>query len=162
MWTRRFLLTGISIAALLAGLAFAGIWFATYLVLGGLAGVVGLGAVGVIIYPALWYRLIHSGRDYSAGNTLRLVAYTYGASCAIVILGVFAGMLYPSGGDVGAPDWGLATLSALAAILMALLAAAAVIAIPYAAIAGPIAFLHRLLMLRLFARPDADPTARQT
>jgi hypothetical protein len=67
--------------------------------------------------------------------------------------------LYPADAVVSTEGWGWATLSALAWILAGLLVLAAMVAIPYVVIAGPMAFVHRLLMLRLFARPDVDPTA---
>jgi hypothetical protein len=165
MWTRRFLLTGLFTGALLVGLTFVAMWPVMSLMPHGLGVLAGLAVpcvVGLIIYPPLWYVLIHRRRDYSGANTLRLVAYSYAGPCAITILGMLAGMLYPSEAVVSTGGWGWATLLEFAEVLMAAVVAAVMVAIPYVIIAGPLAFVHRLLMLRFFARPGAEPAAPDT
>ncbi len=166
MWSRKFLIAGLVSGAAVAAIALIAIWLALFVADGGgdpdwtFANSVQIGVLGIVVYPAAWYLLIYRKQDYSLRRTWFLVAATYAAVSSFVIVLIFVGMLYPAlqmvWMAVSSPKleslW-LIAAAILAPIMTALLSliVAGFIGIAYVATAAPIAFLHRLALIRLFA-----------
>ena len=165
MWSRVFLSAGIFSGAVVACLALAGIWWAIFVATGGgdpkwtPANASTVGIIGTLVYPACWYCFIYRYRDYSVRQTFLLIAGAYGVSCAVVIVVIFIGMLYRALEVVAlAPSQPLVWLWLAGPFIAVIFAsiAAGLIGIAYAIVATPIAFLHRLALLRIFA-PEVRP-----
>jgi hypothetical protein len=166
MWSRHFLIAGLLSGAVAAGIALAAIWLVIFAAHGGgdpawtPANSVQAGALGIVVYPLAWYYLIYHKQDYSLRRTWHLVIATYAAVSSLAILVIFVGMLYPALQlawiAVSQPRleslWMIAGafLAPFIAAFLSLIVAG-FIGIAYVAIAAPIAFLHRLALLRLFA-----------
>jgi hypothetical protein len=149
MCTRRFLLGGICTSAAFAGIALVATWLV----------VRASHTAGVVAYPTVWYAVIHREQNYSIGNTFCLIAYTYAGSCLLAML-IVAVVMAPRVTAQEAFAQGAYGQTVIKLFYpLAVIPFAAVFAIPYATVFTPIAFLHRLLMLRLFARPRTEPTA---
>jgi hypothetical protein len=132
-------------------------------------------AVGVFAYPACWFWMIQRTRDYGMKRTLRLVWTTYLISCATVIALISIAVVATFGAFVlvailralfGSmpPDWpvigngllliGVMFVGALGGAAYVVMAA--LITLPvFTAIAIPIAYLHRWILLKMFATNDA-------
>lgn len=166
MWSRQFLIAGLVSGAAVAAIALIAIWLVIFFADGGgdpdwtFANSVQIGVLGIVVYPAAWYLLIYRSQDYSLRHTWYLVAATYTAVSSFVIVLIFVGMLYPAlqmiWVAVSSPRWESLWLIAgaiLAPLMAALLSliVAGFIGIAYLATAAPIAFLHRLALLRLFS-----------
>ncbi len=166
MWSRPFLIAGLLSGAIVAAIALAAIWLVIFAAHGGgdpgwtPANSVQVGALGIGVYPLAWYLLIYRKRDYSPLRTWYLVAVTYAAVSSFVIVLTFVGILYPALQwvwiAVTSPK--LESLWLIAGALFApfiaamfALIVAGFIGIAYIATAAPIAFLHRLVLLRMFA-----------
>jgi hypothetical protein len=169
MWSRSFLITGLGSGALAAAFALLAIYVSV--LAGGVAfdgGLLGhfaaFGVVGVLIYPACWAVVINRARDYSIRRTLYLVAITYGVCCLAVLSVLFVGFAYqaativpaamarPGGGNIAM--W--FALTPVLVVFYALIFAAA-LAVPYAALATPVALGHRWFLLRTFAPTPVTP-----
>jgi hypothetical protein len=166
MWSRPFLIAGLLSGAIVAVIALAAIWLVIFAAHGGgdpgwtPANSIQIGALGIVAYPLAWYLLIYRKRDYSPLRTWYLVAATYAAVSSFVIVLIFVGMLYPAfqliSIAVSSPKleslWLIAG-ALLAPFIAALLSLIIVgfIGIAYVATAAPIAFLHRMMLLRVFA-----------
>jgi hypothetical protein len=172
MWPQRFLTVGVASAACAAALALALMW----LVLAALTRLVGFpftfllafGAPGIVLYPLCWYAAIFRRRSYGRSDTWRLIACTYAASCALAAVILCADFAYqaataarpPLPGEVPWGPMGYAAIPILAIKLVFI--AAIVLAVPFVAIAGPVAFLHRAILLARFgggAEPGATRAA---
>ena len=161
MWSRRFLLTGIATGTLAAALALTFLWL---LLLGvqsiksleGLHRFAVFGIPGVLAYPLCWYRLIFRSRSYTSRDTSILIAFSFAACCVFDVAILGAGQVAAIAGDFiakGPLGWALLLLVLLLLpIGLAIFAAivAAFLAVPFVATAGPIAFLHRALLLKWF------------
>jgi hypothetical protein len=126
-------------------------------------------AVGIVIYPSCWFMMIQRARDYSISRTFSLLRVNFGLSClvifAILFLAFFClGVLSLLTSLIGSAKPETAT-RAVQMLLGAPFMAATVVAIgafvaiiPYGAIATPIAFLHRWLLLTVFAQGGGAAT----
>jgi hypothetical protein len=174
VWSRRFLVVGLLTGFLTAAAALGGIWFVLYAASGfntvSLANAVAFGPPGIAVYPICWAIMIYRVRDYSPRRTFFLIAVTYTATTALVIGFYFLGFFYFVGQAfvlaMTNPDaWRLAILSLTGPFIFAFFAfiVAAVVGIAYVAIATPLGFLHRLLMLWLFnSRTNPASGSQQT
>jgi hypothetical protein len=161
MWSRRFLWTGIATGIPAAALALTFLWL---LLLGvqsiksleGLHRFAVFGIPGVLAYPICWYRLIFKSRSYTSRDTMMLIAFSFGACCLFDVAILGAGQVAAISGDFiskGPLGWALLLLVLLLLpIGLAILAVtvAAFLVVPFVATAGPIAFLHRALLLKWF------------
>jgi hypothetical protein len=162
MWSRRFLLTGIATGVLAAALALTLLWL-LLLSLQSIKSLEGLhrfavfGIPGVLAYPFCWYLLIFRSRSYTSGDTGNLIALSFAACCVFDVVIIGAGQIAAVASDFiakGPVGWGLLLLVLLLLpVCLALFALiiAALLAVPFVATAGPIAFLHRALLLTYFA-----------
>lgn len=171
MWSRRFLLVGILSGAVIAALTLAGIHRALVIATtwipgwGVLPAFAYFGVVGILIYPACWYVLVFRKRDTSTARLIYLVAATYGACCLLLIGALFASMTYQVGHlialslSVPKVQWLMflpwILITPLLAAVLALLVAG-LVGIPFVAIAGPMALLHRAILLRAFGERNAE------
>lgn len=163
MWSRGFLIAGVASSALAAALALGGVWLVIFVVAGSIdpswsvANIIEFCLPGLVVYPACWYVLVFRYRDYSANRTLGLVIATFGAVWLLVAVGLFfVGLLAAGSLTAGVPPTGQwSDVRAVAPLLYARMTVlgAIILILPYGAIATPIAFLHRLALLRLFAPP---------
>jgi hypothetical protein len=159
MWSRRFLLFGLASAIVAAALAL--ILFGLLLFGLGSIGVIErdasmlvmFGIPGIIIYPVCWHAVIYRNLSYTPLDTWRLVAFTYGACCLLVIgiLSVwyfFQAIIWAKIMILQAGAWWAVSFLLVPLVIAILVFAVAVsFAIPFVATAGPIAFLHRALLL---------------
>jgi hypothetical protein len=179
MWSRKFVAAGLSSATVFAALSAFAIWLLFYLVLSpavnaghmeatGIFEFVFSVAVGVFVYPACWFFMVQRARDYGPKHTLELICVTYGISCLAVAVVfclamatafgavVFMGFLKMIFGSIEA-NWqslGYGVLVVAATPLVALfgIGMGALIVLPaFIVIAAPIAYLHRWLLLKMFA-----------
>jgi hypothetical protein len=160
MWSRPFLWTGLVSGFAVAALALGALWLALYLGTNGkdpgwtFANVVKFALPGLIVYPACWYAVVFRRRDYALSRTMWLVLVTFGVVCIVVGAFLVAGGLYVAVDTLlTAPHpWKALWFAAAAPFAYAFLTAfgAALLIIPYAIIATPMALLHRWLLLRAF------------
>jgi hypothetical protein len=179
MWSRQFVAVGLSSATVLAALSGVAIWLLFYLVLTPAVGVdhpearvifegVFCVAVGVPVYPACWFFMVQRSRDYSSKRTLELICVTYGISCLIVgvvfclaMVGVFGaiefvGLFKMIFGSIEA-NWSALGYGALVLVAIPLVAlfgmiiGAFIILPAFVALATPVAYIHRWLLLKMFA-----------
>lgn len=158
MWSRRFLWVGLGSSLLVAALAVAGIWVVMRIALSvtfplDLASYAVCCAVGVVVYPLLWVLLVYARRSYSKATTYLLIGATYLTSSAIVV-----GLFLLIGARVE-KDWASAraihgrqayyeTIPSPQVLYGRLaLGGAILFLLPFAAIAGPLAFVHRRVLL---------------
>jgi len=166
MWSRKFLIAGLLIGFVLAAVVLAGILLVVHaageseIARYGRVAIFGLG--GVLVYPACWAIMIHKTRDYSARRTYFLIAATYTATAVLAIAVVLIGFTYQAvimgSALILSPDlWRVTLFLPFMLFLVVVFGflAAGLVAVPYAIVATPIAFLHRALMLRLF-NPASD------
>ena len=162
MWSRRFLWVGMGSSLLVAALAVAAIWLVMRLALSvtfplDLASYAVCCVVGVAVYPPLWALLVYARRNYSRATTYGLIAATYVTSSAIVV-GLFMLIGQHAAADMersrAANRYASAGPTYLAAmphpqVLYGRLAlgGAILFLFPFAAIAGPLAFVHRRVLL---------------
>lgn len=183
MWSRKFAAAGLFSATILAALASFAILFVFYLVLhrampGAVFVLAPFFSVGVFAYPACWHFMIQRTRDYGTKRTLELVWATYRISCLIVIALISLAMVafaafflvavvvFLFGFLFGSiePNWRFVGdgLLAIGGVIVAELGMivyvvmVALITLPvFSAIAIPIAYLHRWLLLKIFASNDS-------
>jgi hypothetical protein len=180
MWSRQFVVVGLASSAMFAALAIIVFWFVLFslglrldLIGGVLLNVTAYSAgVGTVIYPSCWFMMIQRGRDYSISRTFKLLRVNFGVSClgifAILFLAFFClGVLSLLTSLIGSakPETSEFATRAVQMLLGAPFMAATVVAIgafvaiiPNGAIATPIAFLHRWLLLTVFAQGGGAAT----
>ena len=161
MWSRSFLIAGVASATLVAALTLCGLWLVIFVVAGNIdpnwsvVEIVQFCLPGLIVYPACWYALVFRYRDYSLNRTLGLVIATFGAVWLLVTVAMFfVGVLAAGHLTASTPPTGQwSNIPALAPVLYAKMTilGAIILILPYALIATPIALLHRLALLRIFA-----------
>lgn len=164
MWSRRFLWSGLASSVLVAAIAASTIWVGMNYLIPFVTGYFGLSMVGMAIYPLLWYLLVYRRRSYSNATTFCLIGATYVASSAIIIVWFMLIGLKLSNemnahmveratqsGRPPAPHiekivhntpFSYGGLGFLGAGLLLL---------PFVAIAGPLAFVHRGVLIRNFS-----------
>jgi hypothetical protein len=162
MWSRRFLWIGLGSSLLVAALAAAIIWLVMRLALSltfplDLASYAVCCVIGVAVYPPLWALLVYMRQSYSTATTYCLIGATYFASSAIVV-GIFMLIGQHVAADMERSRAANRYASAGPAYLAAMphpqvlygrlaLGGAILFILPFAAIAGPLAFLHRRVLL---------------
>jgi hypothetical protein len=151
MWSRQFLIAGLASGAAIAVLTLGGIWLFIFALDESFANIMLPAVVGTVVYPLCWRSVIHRSRDYSWQSTAGLVLTTYIWCCVVVAATFFALAVYQLilGGRLEPKDPATAAMPVLAIILA--LIGALLLAIPFAVVGTPMAFLHRAIMLRLFA-----------
>jgi hypothetical protein len=169
MWSRHLLLWGLASAVAAAALALALLWLLLVAIERTHAAaplqihvLVVFGLPGLLIYPACWYATVFRNRRYDAHDTWRLLATSYVACCLFDFAVLASWQLYQ--GVVLAAQILMKSPSPLAFVFLLapigtaifVLIAGALLAIPYAVAAAPVAFLHRAVLLAWFARaPEA-------
>ncbi|MGE3150672.1 MAG: hypothetical protein AB7K04_16580, partial [Pseudorhodoplanes sp.] len=165
MWSRQFLRFGVGTSFVVASIAVALIWLVMRLAFAltlpsGIADYGVLCLIGIFVYPPLWALLVHMRQSYSRAMTYVLIAGTYLVSCAIVfaIMHMIGTSIAhdmaraPAGANIHAFDL---TLHPAVAYGRLALGGAVLFLPPFAAIAAPLAFMHRRLLLGSFA-PQAS------
>ena len=163
MWSRRFLLAGISSSVIAAAIALFGVlllfyWlFLLYWIWNELLNappnftynLISPFSVSFLVYPACWYFLIFRRRNYSIAQTSILVSCIYPISCGLIgaIIGVWT--IFRYGLNQQAPFFDLPI-----SIFIWTIAGFVLFLVPYVLVVVPIAYLQRFLLLRLF-RPAA-------
>ena len=105
------------------------------------------GIVGLVAYPTCWCLTVFWPRNYSDGRTVLLVVATYALSCLLAAAVLEAYSFYLSTlPRRSAVPWLGVRLTLFGAILLV---------VPYALAATPMAFLHRMFLLRRFADASA-------
>ena len=184
MWSRKFVTTGLSSGTAFAALSAFSIWLLFYLVLSPAVNTghpetivifecIFSVSVGVFVYPACWFFMVQRARDYGPKRTLDLICVTYGISCLIVAVVFCAAMATVIGavmfisflkmifGSIEA-NWqavgaGALVLAATPFIALFWVTMGALIVLPaFLAIATPVAYLHRWLLLKMFAPNSAN------
>ena len=169
MWSRKFLWQGLTTGVLAASLALAGMWLVLFVVARDsdpgwtIANVVKFCLPGMILYPACWYAWIFRRRDYSLRRTMTLVIATFLVGWALVASLLAVGGAYVAVGmALGAAKPAMAiplvVVAPLAYLMMSVIGAV-ILFVPFAAVAAPIAFLHRWLLLLIAPNPGAAPSA---
>jgi hypothetical protein len=178
MWSQKFAIVGISSAVICAGVSVSAIWLLLYLFL---ASPLALGSpdifdwsctVGIFVYPACWFFMIHRVRDYGTQRTFALVWVTYVMSCLAVAclislatveaFGAFlaSGFLKMIVGTLPM-NWSSTGLCILLLFTLPFFSVCwtgigAVFILPaFIATALPTAYLHRWLLVALFAGGSA-------
>ena len=169
MWSRRFLLAGLASAVVAAGLALTFLW----LLLAGLAwagvidhtasAIVIFGLPGVAVYPLCWHTLIYRRHSYTPRDNDKLIACTYGA-CALIAAAIFSVWYFAQAIatarefilNTGVWWWALSFVWIPIVIAIAGATFALFLAIPFVAIAGPIASLHRAVLLAWFRPTNGE------
>jgi hypothetical protein len=160
MWSRGFLLAGCASAVVIVAAALALIWLAIFILTGSRdptftpVNMALSGLAGLLAYPACWYLVVFQARRNTRARTALLLALTDVVSCALVGLLLAASAAYrpPAPHRGGAMSFAI-NLTAMGAILLA---------VPFALIGTPMAFLHRALLQRWFGaandrRPNENP-----
>jgi hypothetical protein len=168
MWSRRFLLTGLASAVVAAVMALTFLW----LLLVGLeragvidqmaSAIVAVGLPGVVVYPLCWHALIYRRHSYTRRDTDKLIACTYGA-CALVAVAILSVWYFVQAIatakefvlNISVSGWALSFVWVPVVIAIAAATFALFLAVPFVAIAGPIAFAHRALLLAWFGPATA-------
>jgi hypothetical protein len=180
MWSRQFLVVGLASSAMFAALTIFVFWSVLFslglhldLIGGALLNVIAYSAaVGIMVYPSCWFVMIQRARDYSISRTFSLLRVNFGVSCLVVFAVLFLaffslGALSLLTSLIGStkPETPEFATRAVQMLLGAPFMAATVVAIgafvaiiPYGAIATPIAFLHRWLLLTVFAQGGGAAT----
>jgi hypothetical protein len=179
MRSRQFVAAGLSSATVFAALSAFAIWLLFYFFLIPATGIaflearvifegVSCVAVGVPVYPPCWFFMVQRSRNYSSTRTLELICATYGISCLIVatvfclaMAGVYGGitlvglfkMIFGSmAANWSALGYGVLLVAATPLIAIFGVIIGAFIVLPvFIVIAPPIAYLHRGLLLKMFA-----------
>jgi hypothetical protein len=147
MWSRHFLAVGLASAAAIAVASSTLMW----LIFAGFAGsghfklesITIPATVGLIGYPSSWYFVVYRAGNWSGGRIIVLVMLTYLVSFLLVALGLGAyGAHHGVASQWGSPMLMAFSLAGLGALLLAF---------PYAAVATPMAFWHRHLVMSRFA-----------
>ncbi len=157
MWSRRFLWVGLGSSLLVAALAVAGIWLVMRIALSvtmrDLASYAVCCAIGVVVYPLLWVLLVYVRRSYSKATTYLLIGATYFTSSAIVV-----GLFLLIGAQVekdresaraihGRQAYSETIPSPQVVYGRLAIGGAILFLLPFAAIAGPLAFAQRRVLL---------------
>jgi hypothetical protein len=161
MWSRRFLWTGLTSGIVAAALTLAELWLAVFAVSGSkdprvtFASMIIFALPGLFVYSACWYVLIFRHRDYSPYRTMVLVVATFGAVSAVVAAFMVVGGFYVAITMLlaVAQPWKVAPVLIVGPLAYAFMAAmgAIFLIVPYLIVATPMAWLHRWLLLKLFA-----------
>ena len=174
MWTRSFLWAGVLSSVAAAALTVGGLWLALLVLEQASVTSVGWvatllrywmipGIPGAAVYALCWHRVVFRKRDYSVRNTWRLIFVSY---LVAMIVGVIAILIFlalvgwgPMPPGASPWQWLLMTLTVYGFLILLfyLPAAGTLLLIPYLLVAGPVAFLQRALLLRMFGpgRPTA-------
>jgi len=173
MWTRTFLWVGVLSSLVAGALAVGLLWLALFAVerAGGqvsqLLRDVGYllrswmipGVPGAIIYAICWHVMVFRKRDYSLRNTWALIGASYLAAIIVggIVMIIFvpiASLMNPDKPSIFglSPAQGLIPLLALVLFFvpMYMVMAGVLLAIPFLLVAGPLALLQRMLLLRMF------------
>ena len=158
MWSRRFLWIGLGSSLLVAAFAVSGIWLVMRIALSvtfplDIASYAVCCAIGVVVYPVLWALLVYARRSYSKATTYCLIGATYLTSSAIVF-----GFFMLIGSQVEKDRVSAQAMSGRPAYYQNIpspqvlygrlaLGGAILFLLPFAAIAGPLAFVHRRVLL---------------
>ena len=161
MWSRRFLWIGLTSGIAVAAMTLAELWLAVFAMYGGknptasFANMVVFALPGLMVYSACWYMVIYRYRDYSLQRTMVLVVATFGAVSAVVAAFMMIGGLYVAISMMltVAKPWKVAPVLVVAPLSYAFMTAigAVLLIVPYMITATPMAFLHRWLLLKIFA-----------
>jgi hypothetical protein len=151
MWSRDFLRVGLWSAVGIAAATIALIWLVIFISFGArepkssMANISLPGIVGTVVYPMCWYLLVFRPRRYTRARAGLLVTVTYLASCVVVAL-PFAALTWQQFSST-TPNSSLLPLGfwVIGVILLA---------VPYAVVATPMAFVHRQFLLNCFAPPE--------
>jgi hypothetical protein len=173
MWSRRFLWTGLTSGIAVAALTLTELWLAVFVVSGSkdpmvtFANMVVFAFPGLIVYPACWYVVIFRHRDYSLYRTMVLVVATFGVVCGAVGAFMMVGGIYVAITMLlaVAQPWKVAPVLVVGPLAYAFMTAmgAIFLIVPYLIVATPMAWLHRWLLLKLFAPVGpAAPNIRPT
>jgi len=165
MWSRHYLLWGLASAVAAAALVLALLWLLLVAIERTHAAeplqihvLVVFGLPGLVLYPACWYAVVFRHRRYDPRDTWRLLATSY-VACCLFDFAVLAGWQLYQGAVLAAQilmksPAPLAFLFLLTPIGTAIfvLIVGALLALPYAVVAAPVAFLHRAVLLAWFGR----------
>jgi hypothetical protein len=160
MWSKRFLALGMAGAAVTAVLALGLIWalMATVGVAKGfplaLLSFLLPSVIGILVYPLCWWQLIYRKRDYGVRRTLLLVVVTYLWCCAVVAVALMAWSIQLLLTGQLSLDLSGVPVAGIALILIGAL----LFVVPFVAVATPLAFLQRTIVLRIF-RNEPDRAA---
>jgi len=151
MWSRRFLWTGLSSGTAVAALTLAGLFLVLFVWFGGKSSdskIVALASPGVIVAPACWYVIIFRQRDYSLSKTMMLVGVAFGVVTLIIALLAFVVFL----SAFSPAKWSIASFLTAGYIAFRIaFGGALILVLPYVIVAPPMAWLHRWLLLKIFA-----------
>jgi len=168
MWSRRLLLLGLASAVVAAILALSLLWLLLAAIERTHAAaplqikvLVVFGAPAVLIYPIAWYAIIFRHRRYDVRDTWRLLVVSY-VACCLFDFAVGGGAALYQGAIMAwqalaksHSPFGLIFLFAPVGVAIFTAIMGALLAIPYAVAAAPVAFMHRALVLHIIRAGDA-------